>query len=196
MPKTYCYMRVSSTKKSERQTTKSQEKALRDYARQHGYRKPIMLSDFGSGKRANRKQWKWLLDNVKEGDRICCWKLDRCSRSTLDMLKTIQFLLERKVTLIITSNNLTLDGTNPFNQMFVELLSVIASFESSLISDRILAGLACTNKKPTGRPIDQKKHGRLQKLINQDMPVSQIAKRLKVNRSSVYTMIRRMKKVA
>lgn len=166
------------------------------YARSGGIKGIRWIEDRGTGRNDKRDGLQRILSEVqaRQVDRLIVWKLDRLSRSLPDMLKTLSVLLENKTTLIVTSQNLTIDGRSPFNDFLVGLFGLLGRLESDLTSERIKAGLAAAkeNGKVLGARPHDKKRKRIQRMIDKGHSVSQIADRLGKSRQSVYQILERM----
>jgi DNA invertase Pin-like site-specific DNA recombinase len=80
------YARVST----QDQDTKAQIKALK----KAGCKK--IYSESASGGRWDRPEFQKLLDQLRKGDVIVVWKLDRLSRSLKDLLLTIEKIDQEK----------------------------------------------------------------------------------------------------
>ena len=110
------------------------------------------------------------------------------------MLRTLSVLLANKTTLIVTSQNLVIDGNSAFNEFLVGLFGLLGRLESDLTSERIRAGLVVARdkgKKLGGRP-HKKKRNKVLRLRKQGMTVMQIAKETGRSKQSVYQLIKRM----
>ena len=93
-----------------------------------------------------------LLYNLRRGDQVVVWKLDRLARSLSDLLQ----LLDRidKAGASIRSLTEPLDTGTPIGRMFIHMLGSFAEFERSMIRERCAAGrLAAVQRGvPMGRP--------------------------------------------
>lgn len=124
------YARVS---KSEKQETAAQIRALKDA----GCRK--VFEESASGGRWDRPELHRLLDQLREGDTLVVWKLDRLSRSLKDLLT----LLERVEAAGAKFHSLTeaVDTSGPAGRMLMQMLGAFAEFEREMIRERTRAGL-------------------------------------------------------
>lgn len=124
------YARVST----ENQNTQQQQQTLQDA----GCEKVFV--ETASGGRWDRPELHRLLDQLRGGDTLVVWKLDRLSRSLKDLL----VILERLEKLGVGFLSLTesIDTTSPAGRMMMQLLGAFAEFERSMIRERTAAGLA------------------------------------------------------
>ena len=188
---TYCYMRVSS--KSDRQSHDSQRKALQDYCRLHHIHKPVFLADRATGRNDRRPQWQYIINNIQQGDVIIAHRIDRVSRSPIDLFALMQLMLKRNCTLIITENNLILQGNNPMNEFLIGLFGLLAKWESDLISARTRSGLAVAKSKgiKLGARPNRARRNRVTRLLR-NHSLSETAKILNVSVPSIHAMRKRI----
>lgn len=124
------YARVST----EQQDTALQESSLLAAGCERIYR------ETASGGRWDRPQLQRLLEQLRPGDVLTVWKLDRLSRSLRDLL----LLLERIDAAQCGFRSLTeaIDTTTPAGRMMLQMLGAFAEFERAMLRERTSAGLA------------------------------------------------------
>ena len=193
---TYAYLRVSSRKQTGRQKTDSQKTSISRFCRFHSIKRPKWVEDYQSGRRDDRDGFQSILRDAVEGDTLLVWKLDRCGRSMIDTVRNLQTLIGRKVKIVITSTGMTFDSDDAMSTFLMQLFSALAELESSTTSERIRAGLEHAKSKGVklGRKPNERKRQRIQKWMEQGVPISTIATRLSITRQSVHATIRRMRK--
>jgi DNA invertase Pin-like site-specific DNA recombinase len=81
-----------------------------------------------------------MLDQLREGDTVIVWKLDRLSRS----LKDVLHIMERigKASAGFRSITEAIDTTTPAGRMMMQMVGAFAEFERAMIRERTSAGLA------------------------------------------------------
>ena len=122
----------------------------------------------------------------REIDVVLVWRLDRWGRSVTDLLATLQEL--QHLGLGFVSLTEALDLTTPAGRARAGLLAVFAQFEREILRERTRAGLAQArlNGKKLGRPATAAIHSaEIRKLHQARVSKSEIARRLKVGRTSV-----------
>jgi len=92
-----------------------------------------------SGQRSSRPALRSLLDSLREGDTLVCWKLDRIGRDYLHLEKTIRQLEADGVQLISLTENV--DTSTPSGKLFYRMMSVFAEFEIDVTRERSAAGV-------------------------------------------------------
>ena len=112
-----------------------------------------IFTECASGGRWNRPELHRMLDQLRPGDVIVTWKLDRLTRSLHDLLR----LLERIEQVGGGFRSLTesLDTTTPAGRMMTQLIGVFAEFERQQIRERTRAGLvaaAAEGRRGGARP--------------------------------------------
>jgi DNA invertase Pin-like site-specific DNA recombinase len=90
-----------------------------------------------SGGRADRPTLEQVLDQLRPGDTLVVWKLDRLGRSLL--VDTVPALAERGVG--FRSLQEAIDTTTPGGKLVFHVFAALAEFERALIRERTAAGL-------------------------------------------------------
>lgn len=108
--------------------------------------------DVASGSRDDRPQLAALLDRLDAGDTLVVWRLDRLGRSLRHLIDTVTTLGERGVG--FRSLHEAIDTTTPAGRLVFHVFAALAEFESDLIRDRTVAGLAAARSRGRrgGRP--------------------------------------------
>src|SRR5215207_162835 len=125
------YARVS--KSDDSQDTAAQVSALKSAGCKR------VFEDKASGGRWDRPELHRLLDQLRAGDTLVVWKLDRLSRSLKDLLH----ILERVEAVGARFRSLTeaIDTAGPAGRMLMQMLGSFAEFERAMVRERTRAGL-------------------------------------------------------
>ncbi|NSX57044.1 recombinase family protein, partial [Sulfitobacter sp. 1151] len=112
----------------------------------------LIFTDHGiSGAKTVRAGLTRLMAELRTGDTLVVWKLDRLGRSTIHLLQILDGLRARG----IHFNALTqgIDTTTAVGRMIFGQLAVFAEYERSLISERTKAGMRAAKRRgqPVGR---------------------------------------------
>ena len=86
-----------------------------------------------------------MLDQLRNGDVVIVWKLDRLSRSLKDLLSIME-----KIDLAgagFRSLTEAIDTTTPAGRMMMQMVGVFAEFEREMIRERTRSGLERARKK-------------------------------------------------
>ena len=140
------YMRVSST--DDRQSVSLQHDALVV----SGVDERHLHQDKASGARDDRPGLKGCLIDLRAGDVLVVWKLDRLGRSLTNLLAIIADLKERGVA--FRSLTEQMDTTTPHGELLFSIFGALAQYERALTRERIIAGLAAAKRRGRkgGRP--------------------------------------------
>lgn len=151
-------------------------------------------TDTMSGSLEQRPELAKLLDQLRPGDTLVVWRLDRLGRSIRHLIDQLQGLGERGVE--FRSLQETIDTTSPGGRLVFHVFAALAEFERDLIKERTHAGLAAARARGRmgGRPsrlsADQVRTAR--RLYEQrEMTVAQIGDVLGVSRTTVYRTLRK-----
>jgi DNA invertase Pin-like site-specific DNA recombinase len=123
------YARVS---KADDQDTAAQVAALK------AAECPRIFEETASGGRWNRPELHRMIDQLRDGDIVIVWKLDRLSRSLKDLL----LILEKIEAQGARFRSLTeaIDTTGPAGRMMMQMLGSFAEFERAMVKERTQAG--------------------------------------------------------
>ena len=178
------YARVST---HDQQTIPLQTRAMREYAVRRGWTVAMQVKEIGSGASARELREKIVeAARRREIDVVLVWRLDRWGRSVTDLLATLQELEHLGVGFVSLTE--ALDLTTPAGRAMAGLLAVFAEFEREILRERVCAGLAHArqNGQRLGRPVTAALHAdQVQKLYRAGVSKAEIARRLKIGRTSV-----------
>lgn len=129
--RTFGYARVST----DDQEMTLQIAALERYGVDH------IFSEHASGKTVvKRKELARVLKQMRGGDVLVVWKLDRLGRNMLEILELVEELKEKKILLVSLTENV--DTTSPMGRAFFQIAMVFAELERNMIAERTKAGMA------------------------------------------------------
>lgn len=136
------YIRVSTAE----QNTGRQIEAMSRYAIDKTYEEHI------SGKDMNRPELQAMLSFVREGDNIYIESISRLARNTLDFLKIVELLTDKKVGLISLKEKI--DTTTPQGKFMLSVFAALYQLERDNTKERQREGidLALREGRAYGRP--------------------------------------------
>lgn len=129
------YARVSTND----QDTAAQVAALRAAGCERIFREKA------SGGRWERPELHKLLEQLRKGDVLVVWKLDRLSRSLRDVLTLMERIQEVKAG--FRSLTEAIDTTTPAGRMMMQMIGSFAEFERAMLRERTKAGLESARKQ-------------------------------------------------
>ena len=130
-----------------------------------------------------------ILDFIRRGDVLLITRIDRLARSIGDVQDIVRELKAKGATLRATEQ--PIDTSNAAGKAFLDMLEVLAEFETNLRRERQMEGITAARLRGVykGRPasIDAAKVAALKA---EGLGATEIAKRLGVGRASVYRVLR------
>ena len=148
-----------------------------------------VFTDKASGSLDRRPQLDRLLDQLRPGDTIVVWRLDRLGRSLKHLIHVVEDLAEMKVGFRSLTEGM--DTTTSGGKLVFSIFGALAEFERSLIRERTMAGLAAARSRGRvgGRPpvMTPEKIKVARDLYRaRDLTVEEIANTIGVSRKTVY----------
>lgn len=148
------------------------------------------------GAKSDRPQLKKMIEQLREGDVIITWKLDRLGRSLRDLVNLINEIQDKGAGL--KSLNDSIDTTTPQGKLTFHLFASLAEFERDIIRERTKAGLeaARARGRKGGRPKGLSKEAQDKAMVAEtlykqgEMSVTEICKHLNIARSTLYKYLR------
>jgi DNA invertase Pin-like site-specific DNA recombinase len=145
--------------------------------------------DTASGALAARPALDQVLDQLRPGDTLVVWKLDRLGRSLRHLVDTIATLADRGVG--FRSLQEAIDTTTPGGKVVFHIFAALAEFERDLIRERTSAGLAAARARGRtgGQPVamtEPKIRLAREMYASRQYTVAAIASTLGVSRASIY----------
>lgn len=199
MGRVVAYIRVSTIK----QETDNQLSGITEYAEREHLHIDEIVGETISGYKSHLTERKFseVVDSLSNGDTLIVSETSRISRRLLDVMNTIQQLLDKGVGVITVKENIVFkDDIN--SKVLAFAFSLGAEIERSLISSRTREALA--RKKAEGvrlgrppgalKPENLKLYGKDEEIIKlrmQRVSKSAIARMFDVNRETLNRYMRR-----
>jgi DNA invertase Pin-like site-specific DNA recombinase len=153
---------------------------------------PIFVDNGVSGVKASRPELDKALAYLRPGDTMVCTRLDRLGRSLRNLVDLIDSLGQRKVDLVVTTQNL--DTTTPEGRFMFNVIGAVAQFERDLIAARTREGLKAARargrlggRKPSYSPEQARQARRM--TAEGELTAAEIGRVLGVSRATVYRML-------
>ena len=150
-----------------------------------------IFTEKASGAQRDRPELKAALEYMRanEDDTLVVWKLDRLARSLRQLIDTIEELEKKGIGFKSLTENI--DTTTSGGRLVFHIFGALAEFERILIKERTMAGLKAAKAigKKGGRPqaLEAEDLRDAKALLrNKKITVKEVAKRLKVDPSTLY----------
>ncbi|MGQ7846375.1 recombinase family protein [Granulosicoccus sp. 3-233] len=105
----------------------------------------VVIEDEVSGVTAFRPGLEKVREQLRKGDVLVVWRLDRLGRTLKDLIAWVSYLDERSVGLI--SLHESIDTSSSAGKLTFHLFGALVEFERNLIRDRTEAGLAAARAR-------------------------------------------------
>ena len=129
------YIRVSTIDQNEAR----QREALKPYNINKWHIEKV------SSKNTDRPKFKEMMEYIREGDVVYIKDFSRLSRSTADLLKIIETLEKRQITLISLKENI--DTSTPTGKLMLTMIAAINEFERTNLLERQREGIEIAKKE-------------------------------------------------
>lgn len=104
-----------------------------------------ILKEQASGGRWDRPQLHKLLEQLRTGDTVVVWKLDRLSRSLKDLLTILEKIENTGATFLSLTE--AIDTSTPPGRMMMQIVGSFAEFERAMLRERTKNGLEAARKE-------------------------------------------------
>jgi DNA invertase Pin-like site-specific DNA recombinase len=188
------YARVSTYDKG--QDPETQLLQLREYVERRGFDLVREYVDYASGTSEQREEYKKMIDQVRKRkiDVVLVWRYDRFARSTQALVNALNEFRSLRVDFISYQENI--DTTTPQGEMIFNIMASLAQFESSLISERVKAGMArakAQGKRISRPPLTTSIRLQIAQMYEQNISINQISKKLGISYGSAWNYVQRLK---
>lgn len=187
------YTRVSTN--DGKQTTDNQLRELTIAAERLGWEVVAHFTDVGISGAKGRDRRPGLDDMMKgiarrDFDMVASWSVCRLGRSLQHLITLLGDLDARKVDLYLHVQ--AIDTSTPSGKAMFQMMGVFAEFERSMVSERVRAGLARSDKRSGRPPLDYLVRRKIEKALGQGMSINATAKKLKVGVGTVHRIKTRL----
>ena len=134
-----------------------------------------------SASNKRRPQLDWALTQLRQGDTLVVWKLDRIARSLVDMLNRLRIIEDHGAG--FKSLTEEIDTNTPAGKLMLHMLGALAQFERDLVVQRTKAGVAAAQARggKFGQPmkLDKVRRAQCKQWKKDGMTVREIRDRVK-----------------
>lgn len=148
----------------------------------------IRAESVSGASRKGRTELETIVEFIRPGDTLVVVKLDRLGRSTRDVLNLVHELESKGAALRVLEPEI--DTSKPEGRIILTTLSMVAEMELSFIKERQRVGIEAAKAKGVykgrKRSIDRVA---VQRLRDEGVGATEIARRLGIGRASVYKVL-------
>lgn len=105
-----------------------------------------VYTDTATGTSAARPEWAGCLKDLRPGDTLVIWKIDRLGRNLHDLIEIVTTLQARDIGVRSLTNGIV-DTTTAHGKLVFGMFALMAEYEAALIHERTHAGLAAARAR-------------------------------------------------
>ncbi len=147
-----------------------------------------IFQDKLGGALRSRPQMDRALAELRAGDTLVVWKLDRLGRSLRNLLEIAETLHDRDVALRSLTEHI--DTATAAGKMLYSVLGAVAQFERDVLRERTVAGIRAAQARGehVGRPpaLTASQIREARKMLDRGENASHVARVMRVGRSTLY----------
>lgn len=142
-----------------------------------------------------RKEWNELYEQLRDGDTVIVWRIDRLGRMAWELIKLMVELSERKIRFVSVMEGI--DTSTAMGKLWFSMNAIMAENERTIQTERSGAGLVAARARGRigGRPKglsseSERKMKAVKKLYASQVSISEIRKTLDIaSNATVYKYI-------
>ena len=155
-----------------------------------------IYTDKISSRKAERPELKRALDQLREGDTLVVWRLDRLGRSLQELISLVNLIHAKGAG--FKSLTESMDTTTPGGKLVFHFFGALAEFERDIIQERTKAGLDAARARgrkggrpPLAKDANKRKKVEMAKVLHNDPShsIEDICKNLNISRATFYRYI-------
>ena len=155
-----------------------------------------IYQEVASGSKTDRPILEELMTNIRTGDTLIVWKLDRLGRNLKHLLQIIEDLMKKDIGFV--SLNDLIDTTTINGKLMFHLIGSFTEFERCLTIERVNAGLKAARARgrlggrPKGLSENAQRAAKMAEVLYKsgEVSVKVIATQLKIAPKTVYVYLR------
>jgi DNA invertase Pin-like site-specific DNA recombinase len=145
-----------------------------------------------SGAAESRPKLERCMEELREGDTLVVWRLDRFGRSLKDLVSKMEALEEKGVDFVSLTEGI--DTTTAQGKLTFHIFGALAEFERELARERTMAGLRAARERGRtgGRPpaLSEEDIPQVQALMrDESVSTSDICERFDISRATLYRYV-------
>ncbi|MGI8415959.1 MAG: recombinase family protein [Nakamurella sp.] len=105
-----------------------------------------VYKDVATGTRADRPRWMRCLEDLRVGDTLVIWKIDRLGRKLRDLIDIVTTMESKGVGVLSLTDGI-IDTTTAHVKLVFGMFALMADYEAALIRERTQAGLIAARSR-------------------------------------------------
>jgi len=147
-----------------------------------------------SGRSSQRPELLKLLEQIRPGDTLIVFSVDRLGRTTRELIILLNDFKEKGITFKSLSEGI-FDTSSPMGEAIFQIIAILKTMEVNVLRERTIKGIeaARARGKKGGRPVgsyNKKKASAVVALYNQKNTINFIEDNLNISRSTIYQYLR------
>ena len=144
-----------------------------------------------SGVSKSRPEFQRMIDQLRPGDVVVVWKLDRLARSTRELLNTMETIRDAGAGFQSLSEPWA-NTTTHVGKLIMTVFAGIAEFERDLIRERTSAGRAAAKQRGVHlgrrRKLSSEQAKLAVRLLQEGKAASEVAETFGIHRATIYRL--------
>jgi DNA invertase Pin-like site-specific DNA recombinase len=147
-----------------------------------------------SGRSPQRPELIKLLEQIRPGDTLIVFSVDRLGRTTRELIILLNDFKEKGITFKSLSEGI-FDTSSPMGEAIFQIIAILKTMEVNVLRERTIKGIeaARARGKKGGRPVgsyNKMKASAVVALYNQKNTINFIEDNLNISRSTIYQYLR------
>lgn len=155
-----------------------------------------IYQEVASGAKTARAVLDDLMTNIREGDTLIVWKLDRLVRGLRHFVQIMDELRTKNIGFVSLTEQI--DTTSALGTFIFHMIASLAELERSLTIERVKTGLAAARARgrlggrPEGLLQGGEEKAKMAEILyaSKDISISAIVKQLKISKPTLYKYLR------
>ena len=151
-----------------------------------------IFSEKVSGAKQQRKEFVAMLDFARQGDQIVVTRLDRLSRSLMELQNTSKALSDKSIELEVIEQQI--DTSTASGRLLFNVVGVVAEFEREMINQRAAEGRKAAKERGVKfgakRKLSDKDVESIKNLILMGESKADLAERYGIGRTTLYRLLK------
>jgi DNA invertase Pin-like site-specific DNA recombinase len=148
-----------------------------------------------SGRSPNRPELLKLLEQIRPGDTLIVFSVDRLGRTTRELIILLNDFKEKGITFKSLSEGI-FDTSSPMGEAIFQIIAILKSMEVNVLRERTIKGIEAARARGVngGRPTgsyNKKKASAVVTLYKQKNSINFIEDNLNISRSTIYQYLRK-----